>query len=302
MHVETDNFDFSDAPNDFVDIQFYADSDSILRDSTYCFDSVESMEIFKKNGNKLDSFNSLKQTSDGQFRGLPLFECRLKTDKSYILNNSQKNLEIYKFIVVPGDNVHSKEIFEEKYLNNRIFEFVCHNHHHNISIYKIEFSSIRNEGKFLKSKKTRTYTMKFRDDSLKMTLEGDNRNEQVVSLQHKLFDNHSWVLDNERGDVFKHGYFIKDIYSLFAQNGSVICQLDSTRRSNAKKEFRDNQYMGTLMLSNFDLYNPYDSNEKYLHKYHQNEFLSGINEKLIAMAYVLISQNRYTSNNRKITY
>lgn len=296
MSFTDEKFDVSDtAPNSFLDIPFYADFNEIISDSTYCFDSLESMEIFKKNGRRLSDRKALEKSYDGQLKGIPLFQCKLKTDKSYLLNDFQKNLVVYKYIVIPNDNPELEDYRQAKYLQNKIYKFVCENKYHNVSIFKVLFASIKNEGKYLSSGNQRLFKIKFKDDSIKMGFEDKYNIGKKVKIDYKIVENLNWQLKNMIETDIDGVTSVKKNYQLIAgagNNETVICELEDNKRQNSK-----NGNQGTLKLSNFDHTNPFDCEKEKEYNSHDNDFLCDFNEKIIAMVYVLLSHKRYKVEN-----
>lgn len=293
----TDNkFDVSvAAPNSFLDIPFYANFNELISDSTYCFNSLESMEIFKKNGNRLSDRKALERSYDGQLKGIPLFQCKLKKDKSYLLNDFQKNLVMYKYIVIPNDNPELEEYRQAKYLHHNIYKFVCENKYHNVSIFKVQFANIKNEGKYLSSGNKRIFKIKFKDDAIKMSFKEKYNVGTKVKIDYENVDNLNWQLKKQIETTIDGANSAKKNYKLIAGAGtteSVICELEDNKKQNLK-----NGYQGTLKLSNFDHTNPFDCEKEKQFNSHDNDFLCDFNEKLIAMAYVLLSHKRYKVEN-----
>ncbi|KAL6928570.1 hypothetical protein ACO0SA_001898 [Hanseniaspora valbyensis] len=273
--------------NNTIDIPFYTDYDSLISDSTYCFDSVESMELFKKSENNLSNQNSLQRMPDGQFKGVPMFQCMLKKDKSYLLNDSQKNLVIYKYIVIPTDNEEACNYYKSQFLQDREVKFVSENKFHNVAIFKIEFAKIKNEGKYLSANKKRVYTLKFKDDILKMTLEcGDDNQLKNAKIDCKNLDTLNWDLTDKKNSQ-------KNVYKLISQiddnNKDLIGVFDSNKNNKIVNNFSlvEKDYLGNLRMPNVD----YEKKNKM--EFHDNEMLSELNEKIVAMTYVLITYKRY---------
>ncbi|OBA28179.1 hypothetical protein HANVADRAFT_51516 [Hanseniaspora valbyensis NRRL Y-1626] len=266
-------------------IPFYTNLTSIFSDSTYTFSSLESMKLFKKTGNKLHKSSSIQRLDDFKYIGIPLFQCQLKKDASYLLSKERSNLIIYKYIVLPFDeNNDKRQQMMAEHLDNREYKFICNNEEHNISIYKVVFSEIKNEMALLSLSTSRTYTLKFRNDHIVMTFKNFH---DYIEVENSVFPNAKWIYNDNVGNVIVDGFFINNNYKLISNDKLIVCEFDNTERSNKWITYTKSEYMGLLKLVN----SIKPSNGKV--QYHDNNFLNDFNEKIICMTFVLIAHKRF---------
>lgn len=284
-----DNHSF---PNNFsiVDIPYYTNLTSVFSNSIYSFSSVESMMLFKNTGNRLKKESSIQRLLNGQYDGIPLFQCQLKKDKSFFLfNNECNNLIIYKYIVIPTDSSEEElNALKDTYLKNREYKFVCENSFHKISIYKIVYSEIKNKTAVLAISNDREYTLKFRQNLIKMVFKYYN---DYVEVDNGQFPKSRWIYNDNIGNIIIDGFFINDNYKLVQQDGSVSCEYDNTDRSNKWITYTKSEKMGVLRIQ--DSINPPSLSSNMPIKYHNNSFFDDFNEKIMCMTFVLITFKKY---------
>lgn len=281
--------------NDFTTcaIPFYTNLTSLFNRSIYAFESVESMNLFKRNNHKLTKQESLKLKSNGQFIGVPLFQCQLKQDASFIMSKEHNNLVIYKYIIVPNNEKDTtRQICMDQYLKDREYKLVCENSHHAVSIYKIVFSEIKNKKFFLSYTQERLYTLRFRNDNIKMTY---FTFEDFVKVGNDFFKDAKWVYNNNFGGVLIDGMFLNNNYKLVGKDKSILCEFDDSDRSNKWVVTTLEEYMGILKLQNYNQPPAFSPSQKF--RIHNNAFLSDFNEKIICMTFVLITHQKYNYKN-----
>ena len=269
-------------------IPFYTNLTSIFSKSTYTFSSLESMELFKKTGNKLHKPSSIQRLGDFQYIGIPLFQCQLKKDASYLISKESSNLIIYKYIVLPLDENNGKrQQMMTKYLDNREYKFICNNDEHRISLYKVVYSEIKNKMALFSFSTSRTYTLKFRNDHISMAFKNFH---DYIEVENTVFPNAKWIYNDNVGNVIVDGFFINNNYKLISNDGLIVCEFDNTERSNKWITYTKSEYMGLLKLVNS--IKPSDGKVPY----HDNNFLNDFNEKIICMTFVLIAHKRFKKN------
>ena len=272
-----------------LDIQFYTNVTSYFRNSVYAFSSSESMNLFKDTGNKLEKQGSVKKIENGQYSGIPLFQCQLKKDSSYILSAESMNYVIYKYIVISNDKKNTDiQLLENRYLKGREHVLVCLNKEHIINIYKVLFADVKNKMAFFSLSKSREYILTFGDETLTMLYKSFKDHVEVNSSNIK---NSKWIYNDDCGNVLIDDFYINNNYKLILEDGSVACEFDDTDRSNKWIFHTRREKMGLLRFANYDQPPPFSSNEKIQH--HNNDFLTDFNEKVICMTFVLINHQRY---------
>ncbi|KAL6930235.1 hypothetical protein ACO0SA_001650 [Hanseniaspora valbyensis] len=280
-----------------TDIPFYTNLTSIFHNSIYTFSSIESMELFKKSGNKMDKPGAVQRQTNFQYIGIPLFQCQLKKDPSFLLKRERSNLIIYKYIILPIDeNNGERQQMMAEHLDNREYKFICNNEEHNISIYKVVFSEIKNEMALLSLSTHRKYTLKFRNDNILMTFKSYD---DYVEVDNSLFQNAKWIYHDNVGDILRNDFYVDDNYKLMLQDESIVSEFDNTERSNKWTTDTLNEFMGLLKVANNIKPPAFSSNEKI--QYHDNNFLNDFNEKIICMTFVLITHRKYEDDSKIIT-
>ncbi|KAL6928005.1 hypothetical protein ACO0SA_002730 [Hanseniaspora valbyensis] len=282
------NYEFSD-----LTIPFYTNLTSIFSRSIYTFDSMESMALFKDNKNKMDKRASLNKLPSGQILGVPLFQCQLKKDASYLMSKDHNNLIIYKYIIIPSDEKdENRQLLMDKYLKDREYKLVCENIFYNISIYKIVYSEIKNKKDVFSLYKERKYCLKFRNDSITMHYYILN---DSVKVESSYFDNSKWIYNNNFNNALINGIFLNNNYKLVLNDNRIICEFDDSNRSNKWTTSTIDEHMGVLRFSNYIKPPAFSPND--IQVYHDNEFLSDFNEKIICMTFVLITHQKFNYKN-----
>lgn len=272
-----------------LNIPFYTNLTSFFSNSIYAFATAESMELFKKTGNKLENKGSVIKLTNGQYSGIPLFQCQLKKDVSYLISSESMNYKIYKFIVIPlGEKTQDKRQLEEQYLEGREYKIVCTNAEHNITIYRVLHCEVKSKMAWKSFSKSREYIFKSRDDQFVMTYKNFRDH---VEITYGQFADAKWIYNDNRGNVLIDGFFINNNYKLILKDGSVACEFDDTSRTNKWITYTTSEKMGLLRFANFNKPPAFSSNEKTLN--HNNDWLTDSNEKVIYMVFVLINHQRY---------
>lgn len=284
-----DNHSFS-SNFSIVDIPYYTNLTSVFSNSIYSFSSLDSMMLFKNTGNHLERESAIQRLPNGQYEGIPLFQCQLKKDKSFFLcNNECNNLIIFKYIVIPTDySEEEQKALKDTYLQNREYKFVCENSYHKIGIYKIVYSEIKNKTAVFSITNDREYTLKFRQDMIKMVFKYYN---DYVEVDNGQFGKSRWIYNDNIGNIIIDGFFINDNYKLVQQDGTVSCEYDNTDRSNKWITYTKSEKMGVLRIQ--DSINPPSFSLEKNIKSHNNCFFDDFNEKIICMTFVLITYKKY---------
>ncbi|XBW38398.1 hypothetical protein QEN19_003985 [Hanseniaspora menglaensis] len=278
-----------------LNIPFYTNLTSILNNSIYTFSSTDSMMLFKETGNKLSKQGSIQQLPNGQYIGVPLFQCLLKKDASYLIGPESMNYQIYKFIIIPADEKNpDKVILEEKYLKDREYKSPCFNEEHNINIYRVLFSEVKSKKVWLSLSREREYVFKFRNANLKMLYKNFRDH---IDVSQGPFENSRWIYNDNYGNVFIDGFFINNNYKLYLSDGSVACEFDNTNRTNKWILHTKNEEMGLLRFANYNMPPAFSKNEKILN--HNNDFLTDFNELIVCMTFVLLNHKRYEKQARR---
>ncbi|KAL6926862.1 hypothetical protein ACO0SA_003943 [Hanseniaspora valbyensis] len=283
------DFIYDDAST--IKIPFYTELKSMFNKRFYAFSSKESLKLFIKSQNRMDKPSSIQRLDNSQYIGIPLFECRMKKDASYIFTKKRNNLIIYKYIVLPSDeNDTQRKHLMSEYLENKEYEFVCNNEEHNISIYKVVYSEVDNKSGMLSMETARTYTLKFRNDPVVMSF---LTYDDYVKVKSSLFPNSKWIYNDNLGDVKVDDFFMEDNFKLMLEDKSIACEFDNKHRSNKWVTHTLDEYMGLLKIA--DNTNPpaFPLNEKV--QYHDNSLLSEFSEKAICMTFILIVRQKYRS-------
>lgn len=251
------------APSAFLDIPFYIDFDSIISRSTFCFENKDSLNIFRRNKDSANKSNfnfEYLKIINGRVAGLPLYECKFKKDKSYLLNDSQKNLIIVKYVALsPLEN--PKDNYEYLGFNNKL----------NLSIFKYEYTSVKNKGSPLSIENKRVYTNNMEDGSTMSMKFNSNFNSDKnveVSIGSEIM-------------TWKHNKKNKNECILVKNDNDQIGLVDTT----VNLSF-DQEVLGLLKLNDFDNASSYD-------KHNQHGVMNFENEKIIISCFILLLQKRY---------
>lgn len=255
------------APSAFLDIPFYIDFDSIIGKSTYCFENIDSLNVFRqhKDSKSKDSFNfEYIKIVNNKVSGLPLYECKFKKDKSYLLNDSQKNFVIKKYVALsplqnPKDN----------------YEYLGFNDKLKLSIFRYEYAVIKNKGSPFSIENKRIYSNNLSDGStMNMKFNSNFNSDKNVEVSIGS-ENMTW----------KHGKN-KNESILFKNIENRIALVDTTVNLNYDKEI-----LGLLKLTDFD-------NTSNQDKHSNHGVMNFENEKIIISCFILLLQKRYDVSSR----
>lgn len=250
------------APTPFLNIPFYMDLDSIISKSTYCFENMESLNLFRKhkNSGKRQKFNfDYLRLVNNKIHGLPLYECKFKKDKSYLLNDSQKNLKIVKYIAL-GPSQDPREDYEYLGFNERL----------NVMIFRYNYTSIINKCPPFSIESQRVYSNNLSDGSLMSMV--FNTSDKGKSIE---------VNVGKENMIWKHDKYNKNECILLSKEGNEAGFVDTTVNLKVDKEI-----LGILKINDFYNFSDQDM-------LNQHGLCNLENEKVIISCFILLLQKRY---------
>lgn len=250
------------APTPFLNIPFYMDFDSIISKSTYCFENTDSLNLFRehKNSGEKQKFNfDYLRLINNKIHGLPLYECKFKKDKSYLLNDSQKNLKIVKYVAL-GPSQDPKDGYEYLGFNEEL----------NVMIFRYEYTSIKNKCSPFNMESKRVYSNALSDgSSMSMVFNSCDKGKNVELKVGK--ENMIW----------KHGKHNKNECVLLSNEEKEVGIVDTT--VNLKL---DREILGILKINDFYKLSDHD-------KSNQHGLCNLENERIIISSFILLLQKRY---------
>lgn len=250
------------APSSFLNIPFYMDFDSIISKSTYCFENMDSLNLFRehKNSDEKQNFNfDYLRLVNNKIFGLPLYECKFKKDKSYLLNDSQKNLKIMKYVALnPSQN--PKEDYEYLGFNETL----------NVMIFRYNYTSIKNKCFPFSMESKRVYSNTLSDGStMNMVINSSNKDKNVE------------LKVGEDTMIWKHDKHNKNECVLLSNEQKQVGIVDTSINLRVDREI-----LGLLKISDFYKFSDHDMSN-------QHGLCNLENEKVIISSFILLLQKRY---------